>query len=84
MICPNCNTEFDGDRCPKCGLRTRRAKEPRSAPIETGPEKVSMRTTLALAWEALKTVYLVIGAMVLIILVIAGLMLLVSWCAGPR
>ena len=82
MICPNCNIEVDGDRCPRCGTRIRRAKEPKTPSTETGPERVSMRTTMALVWEALKATYLVIGLIVLAILLIVGLMLLISWCAG--
>jgi hypothetical protein len=82
MICPNCKTEFDGDRCPQCGLRIPKGKEPPIPSIEAGPERLSMRTTLGLVWEGLKAMYFVIGLMVLGILLIVGLMLLVSWCAG--
>ena len=84
MICLNCKTEFEGDRCPNCGLRVRSERKPNIPSLETGPERISWRTTLAVVWEALKAMYFVVGIIVLILLLIIGLMFLVSWCAGPR
>ena len=80
MICPNCRIEFDGDRCPSCGMSI---KDARRQSTESGPEMVSTGLALRLAWEALKTMYFVVGLIVVAILLIVGLILLVSWCVGP-
>jgi hypothetical protein len=84
MICPNCRIEVEGDRCPRCGARLGRVGERRVSSTEAGPERLSMRATLILVWETLKTSYFVAGLIVLPALLIIGLLLLVSWCkAAP-
>ena len=82
MICLNCKTEFEGDRCPNCGLRVRRERKPNIPSLETGPERIPWSVTFGVIWEALKATYFVFGVIVLVILLIIGLMFLVGLCAG--
>ncbi len=82
MICLNCKTEFEGDRCPNCGLRVGPENKTKRPTLETGPERIPWNVTFVVVWEALKATYFVIGLIVLVILLIVGLMYLISWLAG--